>query len=196
MEQLRKVVSVSCLTYILYGVISWWQLGAFLPPLPLKPFVFLIFFFFGSYHAYNRGASLLDYFFFSWLLIVSILDQSFTELILNEETVIDFQVLYEIYFLLLSQILFFTFNTIIIHNLSQRSKGFTLYYLVIILLTALVFIYPEYVFPEDPVIILSGLYFITERFLKNELTIKVQRVFVLLYGLSLIELIERIIWLY
>lgn len=42
MENLRKTVNICCLIYGVYGLISLVQLGTFVPPIPLRPILFLV----------------------------------------------------------------------------------------------------------------------------------------------------------
>ncbi len=55
MAFVSKYVSIACLTYLLYGVISQFNVGIFLPPLPLKPFLLLFFVVLGGIHLFKAG---------------------------------------------------------------------------------------------------------------------------------------------
>ena len=105
MEQLRKVVVLGCLTYLLYGLISWFQLGVFLPPLPVKPFLFIGFAIFGLYNAIKSGIKTLDVSFYVWLIFISVINQSFLELLLSTPQIMTFQDLIEVVFQLIAVIL-------------------------------------------------------------------------------------------
>lgn len=43
METIRKVSNISVLIYFLYGIISWINLGEFIPPFPLFPLIVVVF---------------------------------------------------------------------------------------------------------------------------------------------------------
>lgn len=43
METLRKTVNIGCLIYAVYGLISLVNLGVYVPPIPLKPILFIVF---------------------------------------------------------------------------------------------------------------------------------------------------------
>ena len=193
MEQLRKVVAVGCLTYVLYGLISWFQLGVFLPPLPAKPFLFLVFAIFGLYFAIKSGVKTLDVFFYLWLVLISILNQSILELFISTSQIISFQDSVEIFFELISVILFTTFNSLIILSLRKIDHRFILYFLPLTALIFLIFISPSFIGLKEALIIMTGLYFLSIRFTSANLDKSLDRIIILLTGIALIEVIELLV---
>ncbi len=55
MAFVSKYVSIACLTYLLYGVISQFNVGVFLPPLPLQPLLLFFFVVLGGIHLFKAG---------------------------------------------------------------------------------------------------------------------------------------------
>ncbi|MDX1652744.1 MAG: hypothetical protein R3277_09640 [Brumimicrobium sp.] len=193
MEQLRKVVAVSGLTYFLYGLISWFQLGVFLPPLPFKSILFVIFFFVGIYGLIRKKyISFIDLIFFSWLGVLIITEQSLLEFFFSEGAIIYFQINVEIYLRLLEVLLFVCFNTLIIFYLKNSDLLRYLFYGVLLISVICIFIFPALVSPEYVIILISLLYFLRERFSDTDLNVKIQHILILLYGISFLELVEAI----
>lgn len=193
MEQLRKVVAVGCLTYVLYGLISWFQLGAFLPPLPIKPLVFLVFALFGSINAFQKGVTIIDITFLSWLILISIINQHFLELLFSTESIVYFQESVEVYLQLLAVILFSLFNLLIILKLVQNHIFFSAYFLVLALLIGGLFFLPKHIGLEESSIAFGTLYFLSVRFMSSKLDVSLQRVIILFGGVGLFELIDWVI---
>ncbi|MEX1191384.1 MAG: hypothetical protein WEA99_05370 [Brumimicrobium sp.] len=192
MEQLRKVVAVGCLTYVLYGLISWFQLGVFLPPLPVKPFIFLGFILFGLVNAIQSGFNKLDGSFYLWIVLVAVINQSFLELFLSTPELINFQDSIEVFFELLAVFLFILFNTLIIISLRRINYNFTLYFLILTILVIMIFALPSYIDLQKSTVIMGFIYFMTQRFSRKTIDASVQRTIVILTGVAIIEVIEMI----
>lgn len=192
MEQLRKVVAVGCLTYVLYGLVSWFQLGTFLPPLPVKPFLFLGFAIFGLVSAVRSGINALDVSFYLWLGFISIINQSFLELLLSTPQLITYQESLEIIFELIAVLLYLSFNVLVILSLRKINKKFTLYFLLLITLVVLIFALPKYINLKLSAILMGIIYFITNRFTDLNQNLSLERVIIILTGVSLIEAVEII----
>lgn len=192
MEQLRKVVTVGCLTYVLYGLISWFQLGTFLPPLPVKPFLFLGFAIFGLVNAVQSSIKLLDIAFYLWLVFISVINQSFLEILLSTPQISSFQETIEVFFQFIAVLLFIWFNTLIILSLRKINYNFSLYFLILITLIVLVFVLPRYISLQKSAVIMGLLYFLTYRFSQKRIGKSVERTVVVLTGVAIIEVIEII----
>jgi hypothetical protein len=192
MEQLRKVVAVGCLTYVLYGLISWFQLGVFLPPLPIKPFIFLGFAIFGLVSAARSGLKALDVSFYLWLVLISVTNQSFLELFVSTPQIITFQDNVEVFFQLIAVVLFIVFNVLIIFSLRKVKLSFAIYFLILTALVILIFTMPSYVSLKESIIIMAIIYFLSNRFISTTLNNSVERTVILLTGIALIEAIELI----
>lgn len=192
MEQLRKVVAAGCLTYVLYGLISWFQLGVFLPPLPVKPFLFLGFVIFGLVNAIQAGVRVLDISFYLWLIFISVINQSFLELLLSTPQLMSFQGSIEVVFQLMAVILFVTFNVLVILSLRKTNKNFMLYFILLITLIILVFTLPNYVNLKVSTILMGTIYFITNRFTDLNKNLSVERSVIIFTGVSLVEAVEMI----
>lgn len=193
MEQLRKVVAVGCLTYLLYGLISYFQLGVFLPPLPLKPFLFIGFAIFGIVNAVQSGIKKLDVLFYLWVMLISFFNQSFLELFFSTQEMLAFQDSIEIVFQLIAVILFVLFNSFIIHAFQKLNPSFAIYYFVLASLTFMIFALPEYVGLQESTVILGLLYLVTQIFIRNTIENHLVRTIVTLTGIVLIETVEMIV---
>jgi hypothetical protein len=192
MEQLRKVVAVGCLTYVMYGLISWFQLGVFLPPLPIKPFLFIGFAVFGLVSAVRSGIKALDVSFYLWLIFISVINQGFLELIVSSPQVVSFQDSGEVFFQLIAVLLFIVFNVLIILSLRKVKPSFTIYFLILTALVILIFTLPSYVGMKESTVTMSIIYFLSNRFMSLSINKSVERTITLLTGIALIEAIELI----
>lgn len=193
MEQLRKVITVGCLTYVLYGLISWFQLGSFLPPLPVKPFLFLGFAIFGLVNAVQSGIKLLDIAFYLWLVFISVINQSFLELLLSSPQISSFQDTIEVFFQFIAVLLFVWFNTLIILSLRKSNYSFSLYFLILLTLIVMIFALPSYISLQKTSVIMGFLYFLTYRFSQKNIENSVERTILVLTGVAIIEIIEWIV---
>ena len=192
MEQLRKVVVLGCLTYLLYGLISWFQLGVFLPPLPVKPFLFIGFAIFGLYNAIKSGIKTLDVSFYVWLIFISVINQSFLELLLSTPQIMTFQDLIEVVFQLIAVILFIVVNTFVILYFKRINPIFVIYFLVLISFVIMIFALPSYVGLKESSIGMGILYFLTSRFTVDKLIDSVEKTIIVFAGVAFIEVLELI----
>lgn len=192
MGQLRKVVALGCLTYILYGLISWFQLGVFLPPLPVKPYLFLGFAVFGLVFAVRTGIKALNLSFYLWLIFISVINQSFLELLLSTSQLISFQESVEVLFQLIAVVLFIVFNTFLIISLQRVKVIFFVYFFILISLVIMIFVIPGYVGLEESMIVMATLYFLSSRFDVDKLNDSAESTVILFTGVALIELVEMI----
>lgn len=192
MGQLRKVVALGCLTYILYGLISWFQLGVFLPPLPVKPYLFLGFAVFGLVFAVRTGIKALNLSFYLWLIFISVINQSFLELLLSTSQLISFQESVEVLFQLIAVVLFIVFNTFLIISLQRVKVIFFVYFFILISLVIMIFVIPGYVGLEESMIVMATLYFLSSRFAVDKLNDSAESTVILFTGVALIELVEMI----
>src|SRR5690554_3601869 len=87
MENLRKTVLVGCLIYGLYGLTSLFNLGVFIPPLPLKPFLFTVFLFSYIFVSRQDFAPLLRISLLIWMTTLIFIGQYFIEVFFDYETV-------------------------------------------------------------------------------------------------------------
>ncbi|RFC53239.1 hypothetical protein [Brumimicrobium aurantiacum] len=87
MERLQKIVTLSCLIYTLYGLSSFFQLGTFVPPIPLKPFLFLTFLIAYLVSSSFKEFNLLKIFTSFWLLSLIFVGQYFVEVFFDYQTV-------------------------------------------------------------------------------------------------------------
>src|SRR5690554_2394176 len=87
MEALRKTVVIGCLVYGLYGLVSLFDLGTFIPPIPFKPFLFSIFLI--AYVSVSRKdfSPLLRISLLVWMMSLIFVGQYFVEFFFDYEMV-------------------------------------------------------------------------------------------------------------
>lgn len=79
MAFVSKYVGIACLTYFLYGLISQFNEGVFLPPLPLHPFLLLLFVILGTIHLIKAGFLLSELLMVLVIALMAIQQHSFLE---------------------------------------------------------------------------------------------------------------------
>src|SRR5690554_8204292 len=87
MEALRKTVIVGCLIYGLYGLMSLLQLGTFIPPLPIKPFLFSTFLIPYVMVSQKAFSPLLRISLLVWMTTLIFVGQYFVEFVFDHTTV-------------------------------------------------------------------------------------------------------------
>ncbi len=187
--QLGKIVSVACLTYIVYGITSAFQLGTFLPPVPLKPFMFLLFVVAGVVFAVRSKAKLLSYVLLSWIALYALNSHAFLEVSLKFDTLLFYEEQVSIYISLVMVLLFLLYNALLILGGVKLDKRLWLLFIPLLAILAFHFI-ESTLFPFSYVILGSA---ILSYMLEIKLEEKLPDLFKLnsiLYGAAIIEAAE------
>ncbi len=184
--QLGKIVSVACLTYIVYGITSAFQLGTFLPPIPLKPFMFLFFVIVGLVFAVRTRAKLLSYVLLSWMALYASNIHAFLEVTLRFDTLLLYEKHVSMYISFVMVLLFLGYHLLLILGLIKLDNR--LWVLLIPLLSLITFHFiNSTLFPFSYVILGSA---ILSYLLDIKLEEKIPELFKLnsiLYGAAIIE---------
>lgn len=119
--EVRKVLSIGVLTYLVFGLVSLFQLGVFLPPLPLKSILILAFSFV-SLLIDNKSPKSLRYLLGGFILFYVGAHASFWEVFLGYKGYAQIQKGIEIYFLLIAAILLPIFNYLFLLSLVNAAR--------------------------------------------------------------------------
>tara|TARA_B100000508_G_scaffold130740_1_gene118310 strand:+ start:14738 stop:15328 length:591 start_codon:yes stop_codon:yes gene_type:complete len=130
--QLGKIVSITCLTYVIYGVTSAFQFGTFLPPIPLKPFIYLLFVILGvAYIIYHR-LSKFNYFLLAWILLVAVNSNAFLEVFTSTENMILYESKYQVLLELIKVILFGIHGMLLLFIITKDDRRYGIFFLPLI----------------------------------------------------------------
>lgn len=196
MEALRKTVIIGCLIYGLYGLVSLFDLGTFIPPLPIKPFLFAAFLI--AYVSVSREdfSPLLRISLLVWMMTLIFVGQYFVEIFFDYATVENYINNVEPFVLMGSITGFIAMTYKLVGELEYRSFK---YYLPVVISAALI---PLTIYVKDQIIfdwgmvIVAFLFFLFERVEKTGATEdKYEKIFFVLYGVAVITIIERITYL-
>lgn len=155
----RKILSLGVLTYLVFGIISLFQLGIFLPPLPLKPtliFTFVILALFAD-RAAPKGIRLL---FGGFILFYVGSHSSFWEIFLSYQGYLLIQEGIETYFLLITAILLPIFNYLFLLSLVDSKRLRLILHLVLLLFVPFFIINPSLQTIDLALIGMAILYFL------------------------------------
>jgi hypothetical protein len=197
MEALRKTVTVGCLIYGLYGLVSLFDLGVFIPPFPIKPFLFATFLI--SYILVSREdfSPLLRISLLVWMTTLVFVGQYFVEIFFDYSTV-DFYINNVEPFVLMGSIA--AFIALVYKLVSEMGYTRLKFYLPLVISAALI---PLTIFIKDQIIFDWGiiavafLLFIFNRLKKGTSTEEMhEKILFVLYGVAAITIIERITYLF
>lgn len=194
MEKLNKTVTIGCLIYGLYGLISWLNVGAFVPPIPLKPFLFLAFLVaFIIINKQNNFTS-LNIFFLVWLTTLIFVGQYLAETFFDFESVQFYMNVIEPFVLLGSILAFIVFVFIF-----SRKIGYSpIIIVVLLILTVSIFLFilligKQFVY-DWGIAIVALLFFVFNRN-KDSLSENHQKIQVVLSGVAVINVLEQLAFL-
>lgn len=155
----RKILSLGVLTYLVFGIISLFQLGIFLPPLPLKPTLILICVFLALFadRAAPKGIRLL---LGGFILFYVGSHSSFWETFLSYEGYLRIQEGVETYFLLIAAILLPIFNYLFLLSLIDSKRLRLILHAVLLLFIPFFIISPSLQTIDLALIGMAILYFL------------------------------------
>lgn len=138
----RKILSLGVLTYLVFGIISLFQLGIFLPPLPLKPTLILTVVILALFadRAAPKGLRLL---LGGFILFYVGSHSSFWETFLSYEGYLRIQEGVETYLLLIAAILLPIFNYLLLLSLVDSKRLRLILHLVLLLFVPFFIINPS-----------------------------------------------------
>lgn len=194
MEILRKIVNISCLVYGLFGFISIIQLGAFVPPIPLRPILFLIFFIaYIKYKGLKTFTFNKERLFLIWMITMILVGPYFMETWTNFSS-IRFYYLHIEPIVYWTSILSFSFLIFSFFYLSISNKKWYLYVIFCMILAGIYFSLSNRLFYDWMILISTGVLFIYVRFKKDELFLKKEwtgKLFIF-NGIAVIILLEHL----
>lgn len=155
----RKILSLGVVTYLVFGIISLFQLGIFLPPLPLKPTLVLTFVILALFadRAAPKGIRLL---FGGFILFYVGSHSSFWETFLSYQGYLLIQEGVETYFLLIAAILLPIFNYLFLLSLVDSKRLRLILHLVLLLFVPFFIINPNLQTIDLALIGMAILYFL------------------------------------
>lgn len=189
--QLGKIVSITCLAYIMYGVTSAFQLGTFLPPIPLKPFIYLFFVLLGLGFGKYLKVSAFSYIMLVWMAIYGINSTAFLEVFFSSRGVVTYEDKYEVIVALIMMIFFSFHSIVLLFAVTQNDRRYGIFFLPLI--GGIVYHFMASVSLPFNVIIIcwAMIVFILDRSCDDKLP-GLFRLTPILYGAGIIEVVEMI----
>lgn len=196
MENLRKTVLVGCLIYGLYGLVSLFDLGVFIPPLPLKPFLFAVFLIVYISVSRQDFSPLLRISLLVWMTSLVFVGQYFVE-VFFEYSMVDFCLNNVEPFILMGSIA--AFIALVYKLVGEMGYTALKYYLPILISATLI---PLTIFFKDQIIFdwgivtIAVLLYTFDRLKKGASTEEMhEKILIVMYGVAAITVIERITYL-
>ncbi|PWH86793.1 hypothetical protein [Brumimicrobium oceani] len=196
MEALRKSVIIGSLIYGLYGLVSLFDLGTFIPPIPLKPFLFAAFLIAYVSVSRNDFSPLLRISLLVWMVSLIFVGQYFVEIFFDYEMV-DFYINNVEPFVLMGAIAaFIALTYMLVLEMGYRSTKFYLPLIISSAIIPLTIILKDQIVFDWGMILVAILFFIFERLGKNEeREEKYEKILLVLNGVAVITIIERITYI-
>ena len=189
--QLGKIVSIACLTYIVYGVTSAFQLGSFLPPIPIKPFLYLCFVVLGLITAIRTKVTFLSYVLLGWVALYALNIHSFLEAVLTTEYMLLYEQRIMLYVALVVILIFTAYSLTFVLGLSKVDKRLSVLFFPLVGAILLHFMNSDMLSFQAILIGWALLVFIADRFYE-ERTPHLFRLSSIIYGVGVIETVELI----
>lgn len=191
MEQLRKVVAVGCLTYFIYGITSAFQLGTFLPPIPLKPFLYLLFVVVGLVYTLRFKTHFISYALLSWLVLYALNSHAFLEISLNTKSMLYYEEYISVFVSLVMMLMYTLHSVFLLFGVVKENKRLAILFLPLIGGIAFHFI-DSTLLPFNIIIICWTLFvFILERTFAEKRS-NLFKLNSILYGVGVIEAVEMV----
>jgi hypothetical protein len=192
--QLGKIVSILCLTYIVYGITSFFQLGTFLPPIPLKPFIYLLFVCLGIYYGLRSGASIVSYALLGWLSLFAFNSNAFLEVIMNTSQLINYEKNVSVFVSLALMIVFLIHAFLLLFSIARQDKRYSVFFIPLLLAVIFHFLASTFL-PFNTIIIgWATLVFILDRMFGEKLP-NLFNLGPILFGAGVIEIVEMVVLL-
>lgn len=196
MEALRKTVIIGCLVYGLYGLISLFDLGVFIPPLPIKPFLFAIYLIVYVSVSRKDFSPLLRISLLVWMMTLIFVGQYFVEIFFDYATV-------DMYLNSVEPVILMGSITAYIALVYKMvgEMGYTAikYYLPIVISAALIpltIVFKDQIVFDLGIITVAFMFFLFERLKKGGDTEDMhEKILYVLYGVAAITIIERVTYL-
>lgn len=194
MEKLSKTVSISCLIYGLYGLVSWLDVGAFVPPIPLKPFLFVAFLLAFVFSIRQNIFTSLNISFLLWLVTLVFVGQYLVETFFDFEFVHLYMNSIEPFILLGSIFAFIVF----VFNFSRKIGSSSIRIFILLLLSILIFTFilligKHFVY-DWGIAIITLLFFIFNRN-NTSLSENTQKIQIILNGVAILNVLEQLAFL-
>ncbi|HLV41722.1 MAG TPA: hypothetical protein VKY37_05560 [Brumimicrobium sp.] len=196
MEVLRKAVIIGCLVYGLYGLVSLFDLGVFIPPLPIKPFLFAAFLIVYVSVSRQDFSPLLRISLLVWMMTLIFVGQYFVETFFDYTTV-------DLYLNNVEPVILMgsiaAFIALVYKLVSEIGYTSLKYYLPIVISAALIpltIIFKDQIVFDYGIITVALMLFLVERLKKENSTAEMHdKILYILYGVATITVIERATYL-
>ena len=192
--QLGKIVSILCLTYIIYGVTSFFQLGTFLPPIPLKPFIYLLFVGLGIYYGVCARTSKISYALLGWLALFAFNSNAFLEVIMNTAQLINYENNVSVFVSLALIIVFLLHCLFILLAITRQDRRYGVFFIPLFLAVTFHFLESTSL-PFNAILIgWAALVFVLDRIFGEKLP-SLFNLSPILFGVGVIEVVEMVVLL-
>nr|WP_299206173.1 hypothetical protein [uncultured Brumimicrobium sp.] len=196
MEALRKTVIVGCLIYGLYGLMSLLQLGTFIPPLPIKPFLFATFLITYVMVSQKDFSPLLRISLLVWMTTLIFVGQYFVEFFFDHTTVDLYLNNVEPVVLMGSVAAFIALVYKLIREMGYKSMQYYLPLIISLAIIPLTILFKDQFAFDWGIIIVAFLLFLFERLKKASSTEEIhEKILFVIYGVAVITVIERMTYL-
>lgn len=198
MEKLRKVVIITCLIYFLYGLTSWFELGVFVLPFPIKPFLFISFLVgYLSFLDYKKF-SLLNLSLIIWLFLSAFIGQHIVETFFSHNTISVYLNTIEPYFFYGANLFFILFIFFLI-----KDVGYSLFQTLALIFCVVAMAFLSFVIVNNRSLLSLGIVFISFILFvfnyfdkKIILNVEHQKVLLILYGVGIINCMEEMVYIF
>ncbi len=194
MEILNKTIKIGCLIYGLYGLISWLEIGTFIPPIPLKPILFFAFLIAFVVNIHRFDSKLLNGLVLTWLITLIFVGQYLVETFFNYKGIYFYMNSIEPYAFLLSVFSFLIFTLVFLYKMKYPPLKILLFsftlllFLLLLLLTDIQYLY------EWCTVVIAFMFFVFNKN-KNDLSEHFQKVQIVLIGVGIINGLEQLAFL-
>jgi uncharacterized protein YhhL (DUF1145 family) len=179
---------------MIYGITSFFQLGTFLPPIPLNPFVYLLFVCLGIYYGVRSRTSLVSYALLGWLALFAINSHAFLEVVMTTPQLINYEKNVSVFVSLALIFVFLLHSVFLLLAITRQDKRYGVCFIPLFL--AITFHFLESTFLSFNVIIIgwATLIFILDRVFGEQLP-GLFNLSPILYGAGVIEVVEMVVFL-
>ena len=191
MEKLNKTVKIGCLIYGLYGLMSWLEIGTFVPPIPLKPILFFVFLIAFVVNIQRFDSKLLNGFVLSWLITLVFVGQYLVEMLFSYKGIYFYLNSIEPYAFLLSVTSFIVLVLVFLRKMNYRPIYILIFsFMLILFIVLLLFTDIKNLYEWSTVVI--ALMFLVFNRNKNDLNKNFQKVQIILIGVGTINGLEQL----
>lgn len=194
METLQKTVVIGCLIYGLYGLVSVLELGHFIPPLPLKPFLFIAFLFAFTVDDYKSLRRPLHSTLFVWLGALALTGQFFVETLFSYETTLYYLKHIESIVFIASMVSFALFVFFILKEIKPSLLLYFFFLIGFVFLFVFSFSSLSYFIYNWTIVLASLFFYLFTRLKAEKRKEELEKPLLILYGVSVVKFMEQMVY--